>query len=81
MIMKKNKIFITGLLIAIFSFSACELQEDPNFLSSTNLFNDVSGAKIALNGVYASLNGFEYYNSEFHHALNWSSGMSRKFVT
>lgn len=73
--MKNYKLFLIVLIISLAGSNACNLEENPNFLSSTNLFNDVNGAKIALNGVYAGLNGFEYYNSEFHHALNWTSGM------
>jgi hypothetical protein len=73
--MKHLKLYITFLLLGGLGIFSCHLEEDPNFLSSTNLFDDVAGANIALNGVYSSLADFGYYNSEWHHALNWTSGM------
>ena len=54
---------------------SCSVEENPNFLNSENLFSDVDGAQIALNGVYAGLASHGYYASEYFHALNWTSGM------
>lgn len=73
--MKNYKIYLSLILISFVGFFSCELKEDPNFLSSTNLFEDVDGANIALNGVYGAMIDYGYYASEFHHALNWTSGM------
>jgi len=73
--MKKVNIFITIIFLSIFGLVSCELNENPTFLSSNNLFEDVAGAKIALNGVYAGLADYGYLGSEYHHTLNWTSGM------
>jgi hypothetical protein len=73
--MKNIKLYIALFLVGGLGFFACQLEEDPNFLSSTNLFDDVAGANIALNGIYSSLTDFGYYNSEWHHTLNWTSGL------
>ena len=73
--MKKVNIFITIIFLSIFGLISCELNENPTFLSSNNLFEDVAGAKIALNGVYAGLADYGYLGSEYHHTLNWTSGM------
>ncbi len=73
--MKNYKIYLSLILISFVGIFSCELKEDPNFLSSNNLFEDVDGANIALNGVYAAMIDFGYYASEFHHSLNWTSGM------
>ena len=67
--------YIVSVLAVVFIITACELTEDPKFLASDNLFNDVVGANTVLNGVYASLAGYNYYGSEYHHTLNWTSGL------
>ncbi|MCF6333602.1 MAG: hypothetical protein L3J11_09990, partial [Draconibacterium sp.] len=73
--MNKSIKYIVSVLAVVFITTACELTEDPKFLASDNLFNDVVGANAVLNGVYASLAGFNYYGSEYHNALNWTSGL------
>ena len=73
--MKNYKYYLTLTLIIFTGFFSCQLEEEPNFLSSSNLFEDVDGANIALNGVYAGLIDYGYYLSEYHHVLNWTSGM------
>ena len=73
--MKKVKIFLTISFAFGLLFSACELTEDPKFLASDNLFSDVVGANTVLNGVYSSMNGFNYYGADYHHLLNFASGM------
>ncbi|TDN96633.1 RagB/SusD family nutrient uptake outer membrane protein [Sunxiuqinia elliptica] len=73
--MKKTKIFLTISFAFGLLFTACELTEDPKFLASDNLFSDVVGANTVLNGVYASLNDFSYYGADYHHLLNFASGM------
>ena len=73
--MKNYKFLLSLFFISFVGLYSCELDENPNFLSSTNVFEDVEGAKIALNGVYAGLIDYGYYTSEYHHVLNWTSGM------
>ncbi len=73
--MKNYKIYLSLIFILVAGFFSCELKENPNFLSSDNLFEDVDGANIALNGVYAAMIDFGYYSSEYHHSLNYTSGM------
>ena len=73
--MKKIKIFLTVSFAFGLLFSACELNEDPKFLASDNLFADVVGANTVLNGVYSSLAAYNYYGADYHHLLNFASGM------
>ena len=63
------------ILTAVIFLTACELEEDPKFLASDNLFENTIGANSVLNGVYSSLADFAYYGSEYHHALNFTSGL------
>jgi len=66
---------IVSVLASVLLLTACELTEDPKFLASENLFADEVGANIVLNGVYSSVADFGYYGSEYHHALNYTSGL------
>ena len=73
--MKNTVKYFVSILAVMALLTACELTEDPKFLASENLFNDETGANLVLNGVYASIADFGYYGSEFHHALNFTSGL------
>lgn len=73
--MKKAFKYLTSLLAAIFILFGCEIAENPKFLTSDNLFSDVTGANTVLNGVYSSLASFSYYGADYHHLLNMSSGL------
>ncbi len=71
----KNIQLILFIALLISFYPSCNLEEHPNFLNSENIFEDVNGANIALNGVYNALQGYGYLGSEYHSILNWSSGM------
>jgi len=73
--MKKSYKHLAVILVTVLSFVGCEIEENPKFLTSENLFNDVTGANTVLNGVYSSLASFEYYGADYHHLLNMSSGL------
>ncbi len=73
--MKNLRIFLTVIFALGLMLSACELNEDPKFLASDNLFTDEVGANTVLNGVYSSVASYNYYGSNFHHLTNMASGL------
>ncbi|HHC79251.1 MAG TPA: RagB/SusD family nutrient uptake outer membrane protein [Flavobacteriia bacterium] len=70
-IFKLLAVIITTSIIYI----SCDLNEDPPFLSSENVFATVEGADVALNGVFEAFAGFNYYSADFHHATDFTSGL------
>ena len=73
--MKNLRIYLTVIFAFGLMFSACELNEDPKFLASDNLFTDEVGANTVLNGVYASVASYNYYGANYHHLTNMASGL------
>jgi hypothetical protein len=73
--MKNLKIYLTAIFAFGLILSSCELNEEPKFLASENLFTDEVGANTVLNGVYSTLAGFNYYGADFHHLTNMASGL------
>ncbi|MBB6462376.1 RagB/SusD family nutrient uptake outer membrane protein [Flammeovirga kamogawensis] len=69
----KNR-FIIFLSIVLFSATSC-LKEDPPFLSDENLFTTDEGVKVAVNGIYSAIAGFNYYSSDFIQLVDYHSGM------
>ncbi len=57
----KYKIYILSLLCSVFSFSSCNLDEDPyGFYSEDNFYKTAEDAKAAINYAYATLTYIEY---------------------
>lgn len=73
--MKKLKYIASIGVIIAFVLSSCELEENPLFYSSENLYNNEIGANTVLNGVYSGLTAFGYYGADYHHLLNMTSGL------
>ncbi|ANQ52495.1 RagB/SusD family nutrient uptake outer membrane protein [Flammeovirga sp. MY04] len=68
----KNKLIIF-LSFVLFATTSC-LKEDPPFLSDENLFETDAGVQTAVNGIYASVSGFNYYSSDFFQLTGYHSG-------
>jgi len=71
--MKKYNIIL--LLFAIIQFSACSLQEDPPYLASSNVFENVDNARGALDGAFNGLADWKMYGYSMHEISAGGSGL------
>jgi len=56
-------------------YTSCNLEENPPFLSSDNVYTTIEGADTALNGIFSAFTTFNYYGADFHHVTLYMSGM------
>lgn len=62
------------MLLLFSPFMACDLEENPPYLSDSNVYTTEAGIDAALNGIFsASINHF-YFGADYHHLTDFSSG-------
>lgn len=71
--MKKYK-FIYLLILSIF-FSGCDLEEEPPFLASENVYSSLDNARGGLDGIYTQMAGFNYMLYSYKFITNLHSGL------
>lgn len=64
----------TFLIILGLIFTACDLEEEPPFLSNENVYGSAKDATSALDGIYAGLAEYNYYGQQFITLVNFNSG-------
>ena len=72
--MKISKYIYLFVFSICFTLS-CDLEEEPPYLANENVFSSASDAVKALDGIYASMNGYDYYANMYHLLFNISSGL------
>ena len=72
--MKISKYIYLFVFSICFTLS-CDLEEEPPYLANENVFSSASDAVKALDGIYASMNGYDYYANMYHFLFNVSSGL------
>ncbi len=67
------------LLVALFTFSSCEMTEEPPYLTSETIYTNPDNALSALNGIYHAWADWGTYRYFYPKAINFNSGfyMSR----
>jgi hypothetical protein len=71
--MKKYKIII--ILFASIQLGSCSLQEDPPYLATSNIFENLENARGALNGVYNGFAAWGYFGYSMHEITAGGSGL------
>ena len=62
-------------LVSIFMYTSCDLEENPPFLLTDDIYSSVEGADTALNGILSEFASFDYYAANFQHTTLYMSGM------
>lgn len=72
--MKTYKILLLSVICLL--ASNCSLEEEPPYLANVNVYNSAANAATAVQGIYSTLVGYDYYGHSFMQMTFLNSGFS-----